>query len=91
MGLTACENPTGGAACPIRGTGFEPGETVELTYAWPLGARSRYQVTAAGDGSFEHRLLQASPPGTIEVGAVGRTSGRTATISYTPSGLTSPQ
>ncbi|TDD87330.1 hypothetical protein E1293_07945 [Actinomadura darangshiensis] len=89
--LTPCATPTDGAACPIKGTGFKPGETVELTYTWPSGARSQYQVATAGDGSFEHQLLRASPPGTIEVSAVGRTSGRTTSTSYTPSSLNSPQ
>ncbi|QKW38075.1 hypothetical protein HUT06_32100 [Actinomadura sp. NAK00032] len=82
VSLTACANPTDGAACPIKGTGFKPGETVELTYTWPQGARSRYRLTAADDGSFEYRLLRASPPGTVEVGAVGLASGRTDTTSY---------
>ncbi|WP_433473526.1 hypothetical protein ACQPZP_32585 [Spirillospora sp. CA-142024] len=91
VSLTACETPADGVACPIKGTGFKPGEIVELTYTWPLGARSRYQLTTSGDGGFEHQLLRASPPGTVEVGAVGRTSGRTAATSYLISGSTRPQ
>jgi hypothetical protein len=90
VSLTPCAAPTSGAACSIKGAGFRPGEVVELTYTWPMGARSSYQLTATSDGHFEHQLLRASPPGTVEVSAVGRASGRTAATSYLLPGSAPP-
>ncbi|WP_369777257.1 hypothetical protein [Streptomyces sp. R33] len=81
-----CSN---GASCGVYGSGFAPGELVDLYYTWPDSrGETKYGPRQADDGGrVDYSVLRAIQSGnTIHVRAVGRTSGLTATTSYHDSG-----
>ncbi|WP_283136138.1 hypothetical protein [Rhizohabitans arisaemae] len=83
--LGHCLNPSPTISCQIDGAGFEPEETVDLFYTYPSSAEARYEVVASDEGAFAYAVLRADVPGTVRVRAVGRSSGRTAEISFVTS------
>lgn len=92
--LTAACAPKNRAqvACPITGSGFTPGETVDVTYDFPApdGART-LQWTANADGEIGGGLLHAiRHEATIHVQAVGRRSHATAQTRYVQQGTDDP-
>ncbi|THA39828.1 hypothetical protein [Streptomyces sp. A1547] len=81
-----CSN---GASCGVYGSGFAPGELVDLYYTWPDSrGEAKYGPRQADDGGrIDYSIRRAIKNGsTIHVRAVGRTSGLTATTSYHDSG-----
>ncbi|MFI7502397.1 hypothetical protein ACIBVL_28720 [Streptomyces sp. NPDC049687] len=78
-----------GASCGVYGSGFAPGELVDLYYTWPDHSGEVKQATRQADdaGRIDWSVLHAiRDSGTIHVRAVGQTSGLTATTSYHDSG-----
>ncbi|WP_159047356.1 hypothetical protein [Streptomyces sp. XY332] len=81
-----CSN---GASCGVYGSGFAPGELVDLYYTWPDSrGEAKYGPRQADDGGrIDYSIRRAIKNGsTIHVRAVGRTSGLTATTSCHDSG-----
>ncbi|GGW70096.1 hypothetical protein [Streptomyces xantholiticus] len=81
-----CSN---GASCGVYGSGFEPGELVDLYYTWPDSRGEAKQGPRRADdgGRIDWSVLHAiKNGGTVHVRAVGRTSGLTASTSYHDSG-----